>query len=40
MVVKEDGKKSALRLPFRVDACPEFLEELKKLLGEECVKVQ
>jgi len=31
------GKKSAIKLPFRIDGSDELLGELVKLLGEDCV---
>lgn len=40
MVIKEDGQKKPLRLPFRVDASPDLLTPLKDLLGEDHVKIQ
>jgi DNA polymerase-3 subunit alpha len=39
LVLGED-KKSAIRLPFRVDASDELVGELVKLLGEDCVVVK
>ena len=38
LVIRENGNKRALRMPFRVDVSPDLLEKLKELLGENCVK--
>ncbi len=40
LVLGEDDKKSAIKLPFRVDASDEFIGRLVKLLGEDCVVVK
>ena len=39
LVLGED-KKSAMRLPFKVDTDDMLIEKLEQLLGKECVKVQ
>ncbi|MBR2855559.1 DNA polymerase III subunit alpha [Candidatus Saccharibacteria bacterium] len=38
LVIRENGNKRALRMPFRVDVSPDLLGKLKELLGENCVK--
>lgn len=40
LVFKENGKKQALKMPFRIDASSELTVPLENLLGSECVKVQ
>lgn len=37
VLVLGDGKKSAIRLPFRVDGSDELVGQLVKLLSEDCV---
>jgi len=39
LVLGENDHKSAIRLPFKVDPAAQLLEELKALLGEECIKL-
>ena len=39
LVVIEDGEKKALKMPFKVDICPDLLDDLKRLVGEGSVKV-
>lgn len=40
LVIKEDGKKRALKMPFKVDTCKELTEPLENLLGKDCVVVK
>ncbi len=40
LVLKENGEKRPIRLPFRIEADSDLLKPLEALLGEECVKVQ
>ena len=39
LVVIENGEKKALKMPFRVDICPDLLDEMEALLGKTSVKV-
>ena len=39
MVVKENGEKHALKMPFRVDASHGLVAKMQDLLGKDCVKV-
>ncbi|MBQ6510766.1 DNA polymerase III subunit alpha [Candidatus Saccharibacteria bacterium] len=40
MVLETDGKKQALKMPFKVDFEEDILQELKNLIGEDCVKIK
>ena len=40
VLVLGEEKKSAMRLPFKVDTDDMLIEKLEQLLGKECVKVQ
>ena len=40
VLVLGEEKKSAMRLPFRVEADDALIKKLEQLLGKECVKVQ
>ena len=39
MVIKENGEKRALKMPFKVEISSEFLNGMRELVGEENVKV-
>ena len=39
MVIKENGEKHALKMPFKVDICSDLLGGMKELIGEENIKV-
>jgi len=32
-------EKKALKMPFRVEGCEEFVKEMKAVVGEDCVKI-
>ena len=38
LVLQEGESKKALKMPFRVEACAEFMKEVKEVVGEDCVK--
>jgi len=40
VLVLGEEKKSAMRLPFKVEADDALIKKLEQLLGKECVKVQ
>ena len=40
LVLEEENEKKALRMPFRVEVCEEFDREMKKIVGEDCLKVK
>ena len=40
LVLEEENEKKALRMPFRVEMCEEFDREMKKIVGEDCLKVK
>lgn len=40
MVLEDAGKKQALKMPFRVEFEETLLQELRSLLGEDCVKIK
>ena len=40
LVIKENGEKRPIRMPFRVEATEDLTSPLKTLLGDDCVVVQ
>ena len=40
LVLQENEEKKALKMPFRVDASEDFVNEMKKTVGDDCVKVK
>ncbi len=40
MVLEDNGKKQALKMPFKVEFDQELLSELKNLLSDDCVKIK
>ncbi|MBQ3306277.1 DNA polymerase III subunit alpha [Candidatus Saccharibacteria bacterium] len=40
LVMKENGEKRALKMPFKINATEDLTAPLKKLLGEDCVKLK
>ena len=40
LVMKENGEKRALKMPFKINATEDLTVPLKKLLGEDCVKLK
>lgn len=40
LVLKENGEKRPIRLPFHIEADSELVKPLEELLGTDCVKVQ
>ena len=39
LVLQEGEEKKALKMPFRVEAGDGFTDEMKKVVGEDCVKI-
>ena len=39
LVLREDGSKRALKMPFKVEVSEDLLSKLRELVGEENVKV-
>ncbi|MBQ3294023.1 DNA polymerase III subunit alpha, partial [Candidatus Saccharibacteria bacterium] len=40
LVLQEKEEKKALKMPFRVEVCEEFMKEMAKIVGEDGVKVK
>ncbi|MBR2587191.1 DNA polymerase III subunit alpha [Candidatus Saccharibacteria bacterium] len=40
LVLQEKETKKALKMPFRVEPCEEFMTDMQKVVGEECLKVK
>ena len=40
LVLQEKEEKKALKMPFRVEVCEEFMGEMKKIVGEDGIKVK